>query len=200
MRVVINHLTTSQANKEKEKDSMRNITQSRKSLDKIKTTISDRTNEKGSGNHAVCYSHPTDRHKVLLATNCKVREELGKKSFLKSSYFPEINKLSKVDGVQIYQMEKYLHINAYTKKKLNKKDIKIYEELKLVSCVTDIRESRYIPKTLKVVIIHAFNRLKSLYGDSRLVCFDICQQNMMVTRKGQLILNDIFWVDKKLNT
>lgn len=168
---------------------------SSKQSELIHSAVSNQNNKMGAGNHARCYSHPTDKNKVLLATNCMAREAMSKGIFMNTPYFPQVKKVGTIGGTPIYEMEKLIHIYDHNKHLLSKRDFKLYQEFKISGWNNGIRKSKLIPKELKAKVIHAYTTLKRLYGEQyREIQYDIAHTNIMMTRKGQLVLNDIFWV------
>ena len=146
------------------------------------------------GNHAECYPHPKSRKKVLLATNCPARRIMAKRKFPDSKYFPKPRVAGKLGKVNVYEMEKYVPYHRGANK-LSEVDKKIFFQLafKFDQTLEGLKRLK-MPEIVKRDIIKAYNAIKR---EGYTPKFDICDHNMMVSPKGQLIFTDLFWVDKK---
>ncbi len=146
------------------------------------------------GYHAMCYDHPTNPRKVLLKTRCEVRKHMARKDLPNSSYFPNVRKVGTTQFRSIYEMDKYIHIDDTNSYKLSKLDHKIYTYLtnEFNGSKDDISKSKVLPQHIKKLLLTSYAILKRQKYD---VCFDITDKNIMMTKSGRLILNDIFWIE-----
>ena len=140
----------------------------------------------GSGNHAVCYQHPTKKNKVILVTHCPVRASLARGEFSPSEYFPKNVKLiGELNGVPAYQMEKYREVEMG---KLSAEDQHVHHEIRGLCTPTNSD----LPQPLIGALNETFDMLKNNNG---YVSWDVCSHNMMMDKNNRLVLNDILWVE-----
>ena len=140
----------------------------------------------GSGNHAVCYQHPTKKNKVILVTHCPVRASLAKGEFAPSEYFPQNVKLiGELHGTPAYQMEKYREVEMG---KLSAEDQYVLKEIRGLCTLA----TSDLPKPLIGALDKTFRMLQDANG---YVSWDVCAQNMMMDKNNRLVLNDILWVE-----
>lgn len=143
--------------------------------------------------------------KVLIISRDSVKECMALDWFPNSRLFPKIDRLNyNDDGTSTYTMRYYDKVIA-PKKQLNKQSYRLYLTLRNLSTCTSnphdlyecwIREFKKLPKEFKTtqrVLIEAVEALTN-YGTD--IAFEISPRNIAVTKSGNLVLLDCFFMQK----
>jgi hypothetical protein len=159
----------------------------------------------GKGSFSKVYRRGNE-NSVLIISNDPVKECMSFGWFPKSRLFPTVERLSyNDDGTQTYKMKYFDRVRA-PKRQLNAKAYELYKALRdlfdtfphyvygyqLYSEL--IIAFKSLPKkfkTAKIALLEAVDALTN-YGSD--ICFEISPRNIAVTKSGNLILLDCFFM------
>jgi len=161
----------------------------------------------GAGSFSTVYRKGNSNHVLIVSTD-PAKECMSLGWFPDSRLFPKVARLSyNDDGTQTFKIKYYEKVRA-PKRQLNERSYKLYKALRKldVTCQNDnLLHDKWrkafngIPvefKAAKEALLEAVDALTN-YGSD--ICFEISPRNIAVTKAGNLILLDCFFLRSALS-
>lgn len=160
----------------------------------------------GTGSFSTVYRKGNSSHVLIVSTD-PVKECMSMGWFPDSRLFPKVTRISyNDDGTQTFTMKYYDKVTA-PKKQLNERSYKLYKALRgldITYCKDHLLYDKWVKafnelpkefKAAKEALLEAVSALTN-YGSD--ISFEISPRNIAVTKSGNLILLDCFFLRSAL--